>query len=315
VAPFLPSKERAFSSRLALGCWPFGGKGLTPPDDELSFRLLEQAVAAGVTHCDTAQDYGDGHSEEVLGKFLRRHPGAIQIATKSKYCADPVQTVGLVEASLRRLGTDAIDLFIIHWPQSGKDPALMVEALEGCRRRGLIRRLGVSNFSVAQLEAARRAGTIDDHQIGYSLAWRRPEADVLPYCQRQGIEVTVYSPLAQGLLSDRGLDRSRRPSDDPRTRTVFYRPEAWPFVEKRVAQMQELAHAAGRPLEDWALRWVLGRPGVTRVLVGAGSPEQLAGHIASFKAGPEPAAAALEPVSDALAAELPEAANMFEYNP
>jgi aryl-alcohol dehydrogenase-like predicted oxidoreductase len=304
-----------FNAQLGLGCWSFGGKGSARPDDELSERLLEQAVEAGVSHFDTAQDYGDGHSEEVIGRFLRRHPGAGRVATKAKYCDDAAETVRLVESSLRRLGTEAIDLFVIHWPESGRNPARMVEALEICRQRGLIRRVGVSNFSVAQLQAARQAGTIDDHQFGYGLAWRRPEADVLPFCQREGIDVTVYSPLAQGLLTDRGLDRSRWAPDDPRAKTVFYRPEAWPAVERWVGAMQNEAHAGGRSLENWALRWVLGRPGVTRVLVGASTPEQLAHHVEAWAAGPDRAIQALEPLSDALAADLPPAGNMFEYYP
>ena len=108
---------------------------------------------------------------------------------------------GGVQASRERLGRDCIDLFYIHWPRRGMDPAPMMEALEDARARGWIRFIGVSNFSVQQMRDASRAGRIDAHQLCYNLLWRFPEEDVIPWCRENRIVLVSYSSLAQGLLS------------------------------------------------------------------------------------------------------------------
>ena len=304
-------------AQLGLGCWAFGGKGEARPDDQNSLALLARAEAWGVVHWDTAQDYGAGHSETVLGRYLADHPGVATVATKAAFSASRDEVRARVERSLERLQVPAIDVFYIHWPSSGQDPATMVEALEDCRSRGLIRRIGVSNFSVAQMQAARRGGTLDDHQLGYSLAWRVAEDEVIPYCRENDIAVTVYSPLAQGLLSSQGRDPDRWGPTDPRRKTVFYLPDVWPKVERVLAKMEAVASEGGVELSDLALRWVLTRPGISTVLVGASTEAQLRANVETRARAYELTAAvdALDELSRALASELPAVGNMFLYYP
>jgi aryl-alcohol dehydrogenase-like predicted oxidoreductase len=269
-----------------------------------------------VRHWDTAQDYGAGHSEAVIGRYLSGHPGAGTVATKTSFC-EPGEVRGRIEQSLRRLRVPVIDLFCIHWPRAGLDPAPMVEALEACRSAGLIRQIGVSNFSVAQMGAAARGGHIDDHQLGYSLAWRVAEDEVIPYCRLHGVSITVYSPLAQGLLSGRGRDLNRWGADDPRRKTVFYQDAVWPVVERAVGRMEAVAASAGTSLEDLALRWVVTRPGISRVLVGASTEAQLKANVESLlRADHHPESLeALEVVSSELNQSLPKVGNMFLHYP
>jgi len=304
------------AAELGLGCWSFGGKG-GAPDDGRSQQILAGARREGIVHWDTAQDYGNGHSETVLGRFLADQPGTVFVATKMAYTADRDEVFRQVNASRDRLKVSTIDLFYIHWPRGGIDPAPMVEALEVCRSKGWIGALGVSNFSVAEMKAAARAGTLDYHQMGYNLAWRFPEEDVLPYCLQAGIRVVVYSPLAQGLLTDRGGEPDRWDPADPRRNTVFYRPDLWPTVHGAWEQMRAVAAEADTTLEDLALRWVLSRPGVGTVLVGASSPGQLQAHLGARKRlGQDSAAlAALGEISRRLGDQLPRVGNMFEYHP
>ena len=305
------------AATLGLGCWAFGGKGESAPNDANSSRLLARAVEWGVHHFDTAQDYGSGHSETVIGCFLESHTGAATVGTKTAFTASREEVTARVQDSLRRLKVPTIDLFTIHWPRSDSDPAPMIEALESCRRRGWIQKIGVSNFSVGQMEAARRAGTIDDHQLGYNLAWTVAQDEVIPYCRRHGIPVTVYSPLAQGLLTGRGRDPGRWGAGDPRRKTVFYLPDVWRRVERALIEWETLAESAGMALSDLALRWVLTRPGVSRVLVGASDESQLKANIESRnRAFEDPTVLEVaDAISGALAKDLPPVGNIFLYYP
>jgi myo-inositol catabolism protein IolS len=303
----------AAMSKLGLGCWAFGGIGSSPPDRAAALSIIARAGELGVTHLDTATDYGS--SELIVGSAASRSPGRFFIASKADLRLTAAAAVAAVEASLRRLGLESVDLYYIHWPRRGVDPAPMMEGLEQCRSRGLLRRIGVSNFSVADMEAASRGGSIDCHELCWSLAWRRVEKDVIPYCARKGIDVVAYSPLAQGLLTDSGPGPERWKADDPRRETVFYLPDVWPRARPIVAEMRELAGGLG--LGAAALRWVLQRPGIASVLAGASSIRQLERNAAAAAAGPlEPGLAEdLEALSSELDSALPDVGNIFLYHP
>ena len=303
-------------AELGLGCWSFGGKGPEVPDDQNSSRLMEQALRAGVTHFDTAQDYGQGHSETVVGQFAAASSQKPFLATKTATC-EPNEVLQRVRESLSRLKVSAIDLFYIHWPKTGKDPAHMVEALETCRNQGLIKAIGVSNFSVPQMIAAAKGGRIDYHQMGYNLAWRFPEEEILPYCREHQIQVVAYSPMAQGLLTNRGSDPDRWAPGDPRRATVFYQPEVWPRVKSFVGSLGAVAQGAGLTLEELALRWVLTRPGVRVAVAGASNSQQLGDlmEYANRAWQTTPALKQLDELSLALKHDLPRVGNMFLHYP
>src|SRR3972149_8603641 len=142
----------------------------------------------------------------------------------------------------------------------------MMEALETERTRGRIRLIGVSNFSVRDMESVHEVGRIDACQFCYNLLWRHPERDVIPYCREHGITLVSYSSIAQGLLGDTLKGPERFPQGDARRATLYYLPKVWPHVRPALVSMQEIARKTGEPLSRLALRWVPGRPGVGSAL-------------------------------------------------
>lgn len=304
-------------SKLGLGCWSFGGTGTDKPDDSLSVDIIRRALDMGITHLDTAQDYGAGHSETVVGQAVENVRDRAYIATKAHLADSPDEAMALVKNSLVRLGTDRLDLFYVHWPRSGVDIRPMMEGLEICRNRGWIRHIGVSNFDIALLEKAGEVCRIDVHQLGYNLLWRFPEKDILPWCRSRGIRTVAYSPIAQGLLSDRGTDLKRRSPDDPRNHTVYYRDDVWPDLKPIVEKMQDVSRSGGHTLSDLALRWVLNSPMIDRVITGAGSPEQLEAHKESLNqvGNDKDLLDQLTALSLEAGRFIPDAGNMFQYYP
>lgn len=299
---------------LGLGCWEFSDIGSGRPDDDASIRIIRAARDMGIVHFDTAQSYGDGQSESVVGRALEPSD-ALYIATK-RQASDMDATISSVKESLGRLRREWIDLFYIHWPRRGFDLRPMMEGLEQLRAEGLIRRIGVSNFGVADMESVAEVGHIDAHQICYNLLWRFPERDVIPYCIEHGIAIVTYSTIAQGLLSDKVRGRESFARGDVRATTVYYKPEVWPHVQEAVRAMQAVARRCGLPLSTLAIRWVLARPGVTSVLVGARSVEQLKSNVESVSA---PIDRAVDGELTALSLEagrhLPDVGNIFLFYP
>jgi myo-inositol catabolism protein IolS len=299
---------------LGLGCWEFSDIGAGAPEDEASMRIIRAAWERGVRHFDTAQSYGNGHSERVVGEALASADGLF-IASKC-HATDKAGAIREVEQSLARLRRPSIDLYYVHWPRKGFDLRPMMEGLEEMRSRGAIRLIGVSNFSVGDMEAAGQAGRIDVHQICYNLLWRYPERDVIPYCLGHGIQVVTYSTIAQGLLSDKTRGPESFAKGDARATTVYYMPEVWPHVRRSVTEMQEIARRHGESLSALAIRWVLSRPAVVSALVGARSQQQVESNIVSAASGIDPKAAAeLNAVSDEAWTHLPDVGNIFLFYP
>jgi len=299
---------------LGLGCWELSDIGSGRPDDARSIGIIRAAREMGIVHFDTAQSYDDGHSESVLGRALGNDPG-VYLASKG-HATDKRAAIDGVRQSLARLGRTTIDLFYIHWPRTGLDLRPMMEGLETLRAEGTIRRIGVSNFTVAHMENAAQAGRIDAHQICYNLLWRYPERDVIPYCIEHGIELVTYSTIAQGLLSDTPRGPTTFAKGDARATTIYYKPEVWPHVQRSVAAMQEAARRHGLPLSTIAIRWVLSRPGVVSVLVGARSLDQVRSNLQSASAAITTAAEReFTALSDEAAKHLPDVGNIFLFYP
>ncbi|MGA2974571.1 MAG: aldo/keto reductase [Spirochaetia bacterium] len=311
----LPSKALSdIPPGLGLGCWEFSGIGTGPPDDEASIRIIRAARDMGVTHFDTAQGYGEGHAESVVGETLA--PSDTLFIASKRQASDKDSTISSVHESLVRLRREWIDLFYIHWPRKGFDLRPMMEGLEKLRAQGLIRKIGVSNFTVADMEQAAEAGRIDAHQICYNLLWRFPERDVIPYCIEHGIALVTYSTIAQGLLSDTTRGPETFAKGDARAATIYYKPDVWPHVREAVQSMQAVARQTGLPLSTLAIQWVLARPGVVSVLVGARSMEQLRKNVQSASARIEPSVESeLSAISDQAGRYLPDVGNIFLYYP
>jgi myo-inositol catabolism protein IolS len=301
-------------SKLGIGCWQFGDAGSEIVPEAVAAGVIDDALAAGVTHFDTAQDYGAGRSEAVVGKALLKHPEAF-VATKM-HLAGAEETGKGVQASLDRLRRDRIDLFYIHWPKTGRDPGPMMEALEEARARGRVRYVGVSNFSIRQMQDASRAGRIDAHQLCYNLLWRYPEEDVIPYCRENRIALVTYSSLAQGLLSGTMPREPRFTPGDPRPNTVYYQKDVWPHIRDGVEELGRIAGEAGRPLAHLALRWLVDSGWIASVLVGSRSRAHLASNLAAFD-GPVDAAVMrrLDETSRRIQRHIPRVGNIFQYYP
>ena len=210
---------------LALGGSVFGPGAWEAGARAQLWEAMETALALGINHFDTASGYGGGQSEELIGEFLQGRRDRVFLATKAavdRYERGPM--LDQVHASLKRLRTDVIDLYYIHWPRRGQDMRPAMEDLELAREQGKVRAVGVSNFSVPDMEQTAQAGRIDAHQLGYNLIWRFPERDVIPYCVAHNIAVVTYSSIAQGVLTGKFPRQPQFGAAGAPTQLLRYRP-------------------------------------------------------------------------------------------
>ena len=282
------------SSAIGLGTWPIGGARYGASDDRDALRAIAAALDAGVTCFDTAPSYGNGHAEELLGRALAGRRGDAVIVTKGGLIWDAESHVlgrdsrrAAIEShlagSLRRLATDHVDLYLVHWP----DPAVPLEdvmgTLEALVASGRTRYVGVSNFNGAQLTQSARAlrsTRLAADQISLSLFDRRWALDVLPACEALGIGIMAYGPLAHGLLTG-ALTRSTvfDDADWRRGGTLFGQALLTPGNFERnldvVDRLAEIARGEGLTLPQLAIAWVLGQGAVTVALIGARTPDEI----------------------------------------
>ena len=272
-------------SAYALGCWSFaGGQYWGDQDEAVSIATVDAALDAGINFFDTAEGYGDGASERVVGKALRGKRDKAIIATKvtaSHLAAADV--IAACENSLRNLQTDYIDLYLIHWPNWEIPVAETVGALEQLKHAGKIREIGVCNFGVQDLSEILKLYPIVTDQLPCNLLWRVIEREILPVCLANDVGLMCYSPLAQGLLTGRyavaddvpdGLSRTRLYAG---TRQYSKHGEAGAEVEVFAAltEIKQIADELGQPMAAVALAWLRQQAGVATILVGARSPEEL----------------------------------------
>ena len=275
-------------SRIGLGTWAIGGWMWGGTDEQRSIQTICTALDRGITLIDTAPAYGQGRSEEIVGKAVQRwgHRDRVVLATKVGLewgrSGDPVRNASRARIereivdSLRRLRTDYIDIYQVHWP----DPVVPIEetaeALHRLHTRGLIRAIGVSNFSPQQMEVFRQAAPLHTAQPPYNLFERQAEAKVLPYCRAHGIATLTYGSLCRGLLSGRMRPDSRFADDDLRHTDPKFRAPRYAQYLRAVAALERFARECyGRSVLALAVRWALDRSGVLMALWGARSPEQL----------------------------------------
>jgi aryl-alcohol dehydrogenase-like predicted oxidoreductase len=317
---------------LGVGCFSFGGGSYW---GEQSQRDVDEVVAAaldlGVNFFDTAETYNNGASETSLGEALRGRRDAAIVCTKIQpdHCyRDEIRRH--CEASLARLKTDRIDIYMIHWPLNpsslrhytsdaqrlAKPPSIReaLHELDALRREGKVRHLGVSNFAVAQLDEAVATGVpLVLNELPYNLLSRGIEAAVLPACERHGLGVLAYTPLAQGLLSGKFANFDELPP--MRTRTRHFRGDrpgsrhGGPgFEAETLAALENLRRVADRaklPLGDLALAWAIANPAITCTLVGARNRAQLEANVRAASIAVAPALRAeLSRATDALLKSL-----------
>ncbi|MCC7209764.1 MAG: aldo/keto reductase [Anaerolineae bacterium] len=305
---------------LALGGSTFGPAQYSGQEDANLLGAMDASLAHGVTHFDTAEGYGDGHSERLIGRFIAQKPERReQLFIASKSNLDDISAAAMlraVDASRARLQCDVIDLYYIHWPRTGKDMRPWMEGLETARQKGKIRAVGVSNFSVEQMAALEDVGRIDAHQLGYSLLWRGKERDVIPYCAAHRIAVVSYSSLAHGILAGRLPANPAFPVGDHRRTILLFRADLWPTVHAAAEALKAAAARAGRPLAYLAIRWLLRQPGVTSVIVGARNAQQAAANAAALDGQvTDDVFAEMTRISDEVMRALPDEDNPYDYHP
>ncbi len=276
---------------VGFGAWALGGPwqfGWGPQDDGEAIGAILAALDEGINWIDTAPVYGCGHSEELVGKALRQTKEKPLIATKcSLLWNDKRQKVSCLKAksireechaSLKRLGIDVIDLYQIHRPQPDEDIEQAWEEIAKLAEEGKVRYMGVSNFSIEQMERVRQIAPIASLQPPYSMVHREVESDLLAYCAENSIGVIVYSPMQRGLLT--GAFSQERlaglPLDDHRRRSPDFHEPRFSATLELVDRLRPIAERDGRTLAQLAISWVLRRPEVTAAIVGARRPDQIA---------------------------------------
>lgn len=275
---------------VGFGAWAVGGPwrvGWGPQDDADSISAIRRALDLGVNWIDTAAIYGLGHSEEVVGAALDGVPrDQVVVATKCGRTPDatgqphadlrPVRIREEIELSLRRLRTDYVDLFQIHWPdnETGTPVEDSWATLVALKEEGKVRWIGVSNFDVELLERCRAVHPVQSLQPPYNLVRREVEAEILPYCLEHGIGVVAYAPMQSGLLTG-SFSIDRLAEDDWRRRHPFFQEPALTRHLGAVEAVRPIAERQGGTVGQLAVAWTLTHPAVTAAIVGARSPAQV----------------------------------------
>jgi aryl-alcohol dehydrogenase-like predicted oxidoreductase len=282
---------------IGFGAWAIGGGGWAaawgPQDDDEAVGAIRRAVELGVNWVDTAAVYGLGHSEELVAQALKGIPESERpyVFTKCSLVWDDEGDISNVlkkdsvkrecEDSLRRLQTDVIDLYQIHWPNPDEDIEEGWEAMAELKDEGKVRHIGVSNFDVSQMERIGKIAPVETLQPPYNMLNRGVEEEILPYCEEHDIGVIVYSPMRSGLLTGKMTPErvANLPSDD-------WRRNADDFQEPRLSRnlelvelLEEIGREHGRSPAEVAIAWTLRHPAVTAAIVGGRRPDQVDGII------------------------------------
>jgi aryl-alcohol dehydrogenase-like predicted oxidoreductase len=279
-------------TRVGFGAWAIGGGGWEfgwgAQDDEASVDSIHRALELGVNWIDTAAAYGFGHSEQVVGRALAGVDDRPYVFTKASLVPGPGGRVvnnlkrdsilREVEASLTRLGVEAIDLYQIHWPNPAEDIEEGWSTFAELKEQGLVRHIGVSNFDIAQLRRIQQIAPVETIQPPYSLIARDVEDEILPFAEREAIGVIVYSPMGSGLLTG-AMTQARiasLPDDDWRRRSPHFQEPQLSRHLALVERMKIVAERLGTTPGAVAVAWTLKDPAVDAAIVGFRRPGQVA---------------------------------------
>jgi aryl-alcohol dehydrogenase-like predicted oxidoreductase len=276
------------TSALGLGCMGLS-QGYGPADDDQSLRVLHRALDLGVTMLDTAMSYGGGHNERLVGRALASRRGHVVVATKFGIVRDehgvrldgrPEHVRAYAEASLARLGLDVIDLYYLHRVDPEVPVAETVGAMADLVREGLVRHIGLSEVTPAQLEQAVAVHPVAAVQFEWSLLWQRPEQDLVPAARRLGVGLVPYSPLGRGLLSAALAVDDIDASDFRRTDPRFHGADLERNL-KQIAALRGIADGLGRTVGQLALAWLLAQGPDIVPIPGTRRPERVDENVAA----------------------------------
>jgi aryl-alcohol dehydrogenase-like predicted oxidoreductase len=259
-------------SAVGMGMWQAGGPAWgSDVNDDDCIAAMVRARELGINLFDTAEYYGDGHSEEVVGRAAKEM-GRDEVFIATKVGGEHLRYDDVLRAcdlSLKRLGVTTIDLYQIHWPDPWDQVPLKhaMRAMEKLLGDGKVQNIGVSNFAVRDLREAQEhlsRADIVSNQVQYSLLHREIEEEVIPFCRSQGITILAWSPLAKGLVSGK-YGPGNRPTDQVRTEGAMFRPENLREVEKLVAVLREIGGRHGKTPAQVALNWLVSQGDVVPI--------------------------------------------------
>ncbi len=279
-------------SIIGYGAWGIGGEPFWKTEgEENSFRSIEKAIDVGINFIDTAPVYGFGYSEELLGRALESKRKEVIIATKCglrwkkkdfksiEKIATKESILDEIELSLKRLRTDYIDLYQVHWPDDSTPIEETMEVLLDIQKTGKVRYIGVSNYSADQMKKSIEYGHIISLQSMYSMLERDIEKNEIPFCIENNIGVICYSPLASGVLTGKYDENTR--FEDWRGRNIIGHFTGDVFFShiKKVKEISKIARKLGKTTAQLAVNWLLHQKGVTTAIVGVKNPDQVEQNI------------------------------------
>lgn len=275
------------SSRIGLGTWAMGGFQWGGANDDQSVRTIKAALDRGITLIDTAPAYGFGHSESVIGRAIaeRGRRDEVVLATKTGLeqrgqslfrNSTRKQIFDEIELSLRRLRTDYIDLYQIHWPDLDTPYEETAKALLDLQQAGKIRAIGVSNYSIEAMEQFRRVAPLASAQPPLNLFERQAQREILPWCRKNAVATLTYGALCRGLLSGAINQNTMFKGDDLRKTDPKFQPPRFEQYLKAVNLLERYARERyGKSVLALAVRWVLDQPGVSVALWAPTQPSEL----------------------------------------
>jgi len=293
-------------TELTFGAWAIGGWMWGGSDKDDAIKALQEAVSNGMTSIDTAAVYGFGTSEEIVGEAVKGQRDKVQILTKyglrwdlqkgKFYFAsvdnngNPVKiykyagkesVIHECELSLKRLNTDYIDLYQIHWPDVTTPIEETMEAVEQLLQQGKIRAAGVCNYSAEETTGADNAISLASNQVPYSMVKRDIEKDVVPYCIKHNIGILAYSPLQRGVLTGKFTDDHQFNKGDNRADLPYFKGENLRKINAFLDKLRPLANDKNATLSQLVINWTLNQPGITVALVGARNAGQVKENISA----------------------------------
>ncbi len=278
-------------SVIGLGTWAIGGKFWGHTDEAAAIAAIQKAIDSGINLIDTAPIYGEGHSEEIIGKAVKGHRHQVVIATK---CGARFKGPDLVndltpksirkevEVSLKLLGTDVIDLYQCHFPDPNTPIEETMAEMAKMKAEGKIRAIGVSNFDAVLLRRTQKVAQIASNQVGYSMLNRGIENELIPFCLEQDIGILAYGPMGGGILTGKYKQKPKFEGGDARTWFYnFYEEPLWSKVQALLKELEKIAARHGKPVSHVAVNWVRQQPGIASALVGARNPQQAEANAAA----------------------------------
>ena len=311
-------------SAICMGCWTIAGGNMWGPQIESeAIYTLHTAVDEGITLFDSAEAYGAGRSEELIGKAFKTMRDKVIVASKvSQNRLKPQDLRQACETSLKKLDMDYIDIYYIHWPNWDIPFAETLGELKKLQKEGKIRHIGLSNFGKRDLTEMLDVGRCEINQLPYNLLFRAIEFEITPTCIENQVSVECYSPLLHGILVDKypvisevpeNRGRTRHFSSITHTQTRHVGPGAESETQNALDGIRQICDDAGLPMVQVALAWLLSRPGVATVIAGARNPEQIKANaaVANVKLSPD-ILAALDDVTQPLKGKLGANADMWD---